>query len=825
MNIENLYIRYFAGLIIVWVCIFNGSAQNLAPNPSFEEYTSCPRSRTGKLKMLAPPWEHPAKATIGDYRGSPDLYNTCSPLNILSVPKNEWGYQHPHSGDGYGGILGWADILSEYIQAPLLEPLKAGETYYVGFYISLADRFCAAEQFGMHFSIGSVPLVAGNGMFDYEPQIESNSGFLSDTSTWILIDGCYVASGGETHITIGNFRTPNESELMTPCSRIRSAYYYIDDVFVYNMSTLDLGDDASLCPGDSLILVAGYGDTQYLWQDLSTADTFLVETPGLYYVSTTNRCGTASDTILISLESNPPQIDLPDSLAICDGDEIILDPQIQGVEFAWSNGSDLPQLSIDTAGEYGLTVTNGCGSDEATVVIEDNGSAPTVSLGSVISICPGEVLEVQPISSNVDTWLWSDGSISPNLIINSPGSIYVVVTNECGTASDTVYVVQNTQPPTLDLGDDILACTGDVILLQADVTGVAYIWQDGSTQPTLSVAVPGAYSLQVSNACGASSDTITVEFNNPPPFPFLGNDTILCVGEVLTLQWSGPSDVGIQWESGSTSQFNFVDITGEYSILATNDCGSSYDTIEVLFISPPAPFSLGNDTFLCSGQSFLLLASSGTGNITWQDGSHHDNFLANQTQLYSASIFNQCGMVSDEIYVLFDSNTIYPPNDLTIDLCPQEQVVLDVTQGFDAEYIWSTGADSPAIEIQEIGNYDVSISTTCFSEVIQFEILPGIICDFIPDLFIPNVFSPNGDNINDEFIINTVPYFELFDIQFMVYDRWGNLVLTSSGLPVLWDGIFREKPLPTGVYTYTLKLVNKLSRETEFFSGDITLIR
>ena len=119
----------------------------------------------------------------------------------------------------------------------------------------------------------------------------------------------------------------------------------------------------------------------------------------------------------------------------------------------------------------------------------------------------------------------------------------------------------------------------------------------------------------------------------------------------------------------------------------------------------------------------------------------------------------------------------------------------------------------------------MSISTICFSEVIQFEILPGIICDFVPEFYIPNVFSPNGDNINDEFIINTVPYVELFDIQFMMYDRWGNLLFNSSGLPVVWDGIFRGKPLPPGVYTYTFKLVNKLSLDTEFFSGDITLIR
>ena len=827
LNTRNLYNRICACLFCTCFCIVHCIAQNLVPNPGFEIYTKCPRFRTGLEEMLSPPWENPHNAMNNGFIGSPDLYHTCCVTPALGIPKNEWGFQYPHSGQAYAGIIVWSNTHREYIQAPLLEALVAGDTYYIGFYITLADRHCAAEDIGAFMSSGPVPS-GGNNIFDYNPQIEANIGFMTDTSSWVLIEGCYVALGGEDHITIGNFLTNSESDLISGCNRFQTAYYYVDDVFVYNMSTLDLGDDKSLCPGDSIILHAGYGNTNYLWHDLSTADTFLVQVPGSYFVETSNICGSSSDTVKVTLQSNPPQITLPDMLTLCRGDSIILDPQLQGVQFEWSDGSNLPQIKIDTAGEYGLTVTNGCGSDEALVVIEDLGPPPTVSLGSGISICPGELLEVKPFHSNVDTWLWSDGSALDHIFISNTGSIHVKVSNECGTASDTVNVVLDTNPPDLDLGEDILACDGESVILNPNVTGVTYLWNDGSTQSTLMTTDAGEFSLQISNACGSSKDTIEVNFLSPPSFPFLGNDTTTCMGEVVTLQWNGPDDTSIQWDNGSTFSSYFVDQSGQYSIVASNACGISVDTIEILFIAPPEPFTLGKDTILCDGQSVLLSVQSNTGEITWQDGSHLSDFVADQSQTYSVTLSNQCGTESDEILVEVDHNMLTYPNELILPLCPEEEIALDVTQQFKVNYQWTTGSLLPVIEIDTTGFYEVTIFNHCIFEKIQFEIIPGTLCDFIPELYelyIPNVFSPNGDNVNDHFIIPNVPYPESFDVQFQVYDRWGNLVFNSNMLPISWDGTFNGSALNPGVYTYYLRLLNESIDKSKTVSGDITIVR
>jgi hypothetical protein len=38
-------------------------------------------------------------------------------------------------------------------------------------------------------------------------------GFLNDTLNWMLIEGCYVADGGEDHITIGNFHSYEDTNI------------------------------------------------------------------------------------------------------------------------------------------------------------------------------------------------------------------------------------------------------------------------------------------------------------------------------------------------------------------------------------------------------------------------------------------------------------------------------------------------------------------------------------------------------------------------------------------------------------------------------------
>lgn len=95
------------------------------------------------------------------------------------------------------------------------------------------------------------------------------------------------------------------------------------------------------------------------------------------------------------------------------------------------------------------------------------------------------------------------------------------------------------------------------------------------------------------------------------------------------------------------------------------------------------------------------------------------------------------------------------------------------------------------------------------------------------DIFVPNVFSPNFDNINDMFFIQGKGFGRIEN--FYIYDRWGELLYHRQKAWINeeeagWDGIFRGEPVMPGVYAWMAE-ITFLDKETEFFTGDVTVIR
>ncbi len=209
---------------------------NLVPNPSFEEYVTCPNLfdvfNSYSVDWFQPTW------------GTPDQFNSCaiSPDDDMDVPQNFSGYQNPLDGEGYAGIFAaypWPDYpdYREYIEVKLINPLLAGVTYHVNFFVSLGDSsIYSTDDIGLYFSVDSLYSDTSY-ILDVVPQIEQLSGnFLSNKSTWTKISGSYIASGGEVFLTIGNFKRNNLTDTLfvdgvTDPDEF-GAYYFIDQVCV-----------------------------------------------------------------------------------------------------------------------------------------------------------------------------------------------------------------------------------------------------------------------------------------------------------------------------------------------------------------------------------------------------------------------------------------------------------------------------------------------------------------------------------------------------------------------------------------------------------------
>lgn len=204
-------------------------AQNLVPNPSFEDYTSCPS--TGDVDLAAP-WFQPTPATS-------DYYAPCAPpFSGYDVPNTQFGVQSAHTGESFVGVIthDWPNLdYREYVEVPLTAALVAGTEYDVTFWVALGSASSyAADGMGALFSVGPVTSTV-MGTLNYTPQVANTTGnVLDDPSVWIPISGTFEALGGEDHLTIGNFwdGANTQSIYIGDLGPGKHASYFVDSVSV-----------------------------------------------------------------------------------------------------------------------------------------------------------------------------------------------------------------------------------------------------------------------------------------------------------------------------------------------------------------------------------------------------------------------------------------------------------------------------------------------------------------------------------------------------------------------------------------------------------------
>jgi gliding motility-associated-like protein len=84
-----------------------------------------------------------------------------------------------------------------------------------------------------------------------------------------------------------------------------------------------------------------------------------------------------------------------------------------------------------------------------------------------------------------------------------------------------------------------------------------------------------------------------------------------------------------------------------------------------------------------------------------------------------------------------------------------------------------------------------------------------------------SAFTPNNDGINDCFSVKTWGY--TTDLDFNIYNRWGNLVFHSNNSSICWDGTYKGVLQPSGTYVYQIRA--KTICGNVYRKGTVVLIR
>ena len=367
---------------------------NLLQNGSFELYDHCPINYTYVSDYkIATYWQYGSKMNEAKY-----YHNLNCSYDSLQVML----YQPPTlplpDGQGFVSILNSAfiDPVPEserpkgYVGQCLQAPLTKGEQYTLSFY---AGRFRSWDNFiGRIFPF--TVAVFGNASCNAVPFGDLagglGNGCPANYPGWVLLGKTVINSPGKWSQGKINFVPPfdvNVIEVGVDCSILPQIpdladsttfldyhVYYLDDLHLLPTKSFPFqyiqAQAGTGCNGNGLPILESpvFPNASYQWYKDSVAirgatgsSYQLPDTAGQRYynvlISTPGKCVT-TEPFLVSGALN--KIDMPTDTILCDNNEIVLAPAIDGITYS-INGTTADNVTIASQGSYSITATDNFG--------------------------------------------------------------------------------------------------------------------------------------------------------------------------------------------------------------------------------------------------------------------------------------------------------------------------------------------------------------------------------------------------------------------------------------------------------------------------------
>ncbi len=489
-------------------------------------------------------------------------------------------------------------------------------------------------------------------------------------------------------------------------------------------ATIIPSGSTTFCEGGSVALTASAASS-YLWSNGATTQSIAISASGNYSVTVTdaNGCSTMSTPTAVTVNAPPlePVITVSGPTTFCEGSSVVLTAPDEAVLYLWSNGATTQSIIVNTGGSYSVTTTNasGCSATSSAIAVTVLPlTTPTISASGPATFCTGG--RVTLAASHAAAYLWSNGSTTQSITVDTTGSYSVATTNEFGcTATSSPTVVTVNQPPAIPVvtaSGPTTFCAGGSVTLTAPAA-TSYLWSNGSTLQSITVADSGYYTLTVldANSCSATSAPTLVTVNPLPPTPTVtaGGPTTFCQGGSVTL--TAAAAASYLWSNGSTTQSITVDTTGSYSVATTNEFGctaTSSPTVVTVNQPPAIPVvTASGPTTFCAGGSVTLTAPAATSYL-WSNGSTLQSITVADSGYYTLTVLDANSCSATSAPTLVTVNPLPPTPTVTAGgpttFCQGGSVTL--TAAAAARYLWSNGATTQSITVSTPGSYSLTIS-------------------------------------------------------------------------------------------------------------------
>lgn len=716
------------------------------------------------------------------------------------------------------------------------------------------------------------------------PGIALSSAVAGTTFDWTVsvtnISGASNGSGANINQTLTSTLAPggNAVYTVTPTSPAGcigtpiNVTINVEEVVINNIVTTD-----ALCAGstDGTITITATGATEY---SIDNGVTFVPTNvfnvgAGTYsiIVRNANACqatGTAIINEPAPLTVISGQNDIT-CFGACDGNATgFPSGGTSPYSFSWGAAGTTPVIDNLCAGTYTLIVTDNHNCTATTsVTLVDPVQVTINSIPTVQPTCNGGNSGSMTINATNATQYSINGGAfqaSNSFDLLTAGTYNVVASDASGCTATTVVIIDEPTPVTIGASADANICLGGSATISAAGSGgnapYTYTWDNGLPPATIhnvSPTVTTVYNVSMvdANGCGPVTESITVSVNAPLQVETSPNLTI-CPGgtaSISALATGGGAPYTYTWTNTNNSSIIVSQsgnvsptATAMYTVTVTDACGTpaASDTMMVFLYSLPSVNYTADNREGC--QPVVVNFDNLTANeatIEWDFGDgttgtgNSTQHVFNQPGCYdiAISVTTNDGCVVDSVITNMICVYPVPVADFTFapiptDVFNPEITFTNLSLG-GGNYLWdfasleSSNAVNPVFEFpaDSGGVYNVCLTTTtnygcwdttCHKVTIHDQFL----------VYVPNAFTPDGDGINEIFLPK-IQGENPDSYEFMVFNRWGQLVFQTTNTDQGWDGTHNGIKVKEDVYVWKIKVKKKVNQDKLEYHGTVNLLR
>ncbi|MBL7784027.1 MAG: gliding motility-associated C-terminal domain-containing protein [Saprospiraceae bacterium] len=419
----------------------------------------------------------------------------------------------------------------------------------------------------------------------------------------------------------------------------------VQTITVPVLPVVTVSGGSSVCPGVPVTLSASAGFSNYHWSQSGNTASITATTPTTYAVTVTDGSGCTATATAVVGNFPAPTVAIAGDNQFCAGSSSTLSATSGFNAYQWSGNQNTAGISVDSAGNYSVTVTdnNGCTATAARTVVVGALPVPTIAVtsnyGGFATPCAEQALASAAASVNNGTapfsFVWSGGGGNSAAVSNLlPGPYTLTVTDALGCTGTATVSLTAAPPlaPELDIVPPTCETLGQVtvLLAQAPATATTITIDNGSPESlvdnffTINNLEGGVYAIRLADSFGCTTE-LDAEVPSGELLQTQVGDTLEVLrGVPVNLSVTLPfTPVSISWTSATPVNLScadclnprvVVDATTTLLFNATT-LGGCIATGQFLLqtkkqssIFAPnviTPGSAGNDRFTIFGDAFL----------------------------------------------------------------------------------------------------------------------------------------------------------------------------------------------------------------------------